>query len=87
MSIIKDPEFLKKASESWVSMEDHGIKINPEAKLPSNWEPKVTINFRHLLSIYVILMNHPDIETLQLTSLVEEILVEAAREAVEMDLK
>ena len=50
------------------------------------WEPKVMIDFRKLLHVYVHLMNNDEIELLQLTSDIEEILVEAAREAVEVNL-
>jgi len=51
------------------------------------WEPKVLIDFRKLLHVYVHLMNNDEIELLQLTSDIEEILVEAAREAVESTFK
>jgi len=51
------------------------------------FEPKVMIDFRKLLHIYVYLMNHPEVELLQLTNDIEEILVEAARDAVESTFK
>lgn len=55
--------------------------------MTDTWEPRVMVNFRMLLHVYVHLMNSPDIELLQLQSDIEEILVEAARDAVESTFK
>lgn len=55
--------------------------------MSDTFEPKVMIDFRVLLHIYVHLMNSPDLELLQLQANIEEILVEAARDAVESTFK
>lgn len=51
------------------------------------FEPKVVVDFRVLLHVFVFLSEHHEIEMLQIKNDLEEILVEAARDAVESTFK